>query len=67
MAWKRENIICNHCGHYQTAKFKKPNHTLHLIMSVVTLGLWLVILMFAAIEAWGAPSPKCNKCNKRVS
>ena len=67
MAWKRENIICEHCDHPQTVKFKKPNHILHVVMSIITLGVWLVVWLAAAFEAWGASSPKCKKCGKRVS
>lgn len=67
MAWKHENRVCNHCGHLQTVKIKKPNHILHIILSIVTAGVWLVIYAAAAMESLGVASPKCVKCGKKMS
>jgi hypothetical protein len=29
----------------------KPNHILHLLLSVITMGLWLIVWLFAGLHA----------------
>lgn len=34
---------CKHCGRPTLHLVEKPNHILHLILSIVTLGAWLIV------------------------
>lgn len=63
---KHEIRTCNKCGVLQTVKVKKPNHILHIILSVCTFGFWLVIYLAAAFESWAAPTPKCHGCKAKM-
>ena len=40
-----------------------PNHILHLLMTIITGGIWLIIWFFVASESkpW-----RCNQCGKNL-
>jgi len=41
---------------------KTPNHVLHLLLTLFTAGLWLVVWILIALSASGAGEAKCGKC-----
>lgn len=41
------------------------NHVLHLILSIITLGFWLVVWLILAI-AKGAERPRCVNCGTQL-
>lgn len=50
---------CGNCGrptkHYQ----QKPNHILHLILSIVTVGLWIPVWLLLGLFQ---QKPQCSEC-----
>lgn len=63
---KRENIICPHCDKMQTVKVRKTNHILHILLSIITAGVWLIVYAGAAFEAVMAGKPKCRNCHQKM-
>jgi hypothetical protein len=58
---KQSSAYCHVCQ--RQSLFQKPriNHVLHLILSIVTLGLWLIVwLILGIINA--SKSPRCTTC-----
>jgi hypothetical protein len=53
---------CSHCGDV-IVEVDKVNHILHLILTVITYGLWLVIWLFVANN----PTSQCTKCARYTS
>ncbi len=54
---------CKYCG--QQRKFERPgtNHILHLILSILTVGLWIPVWILSAIKIGGW---RCSFCGKRA-
>ena len=48
-----ENRACDECGRMYSVTVTKPNHVFHAIMSIITMGLWIVIWLLAMLEAGG--------------
>lgn len=61
MPVKQTSAYCNVCQ--RQSLFQKPriNHVLHLILSIVTLGLWLLVWAILGIINTGK-SPRCVTC-----
>jgi hypothetical protein len=55
---------CRDCDKTQKVFRKTPNHILHLILSIVTGGLWLIVWLILMIRFGGW---RCDECgSKRV-
>lgn len=52
---------CGNCKDYNLAFKKTPNHILHLILSLLTGGAWLIV-WFILILVNFFSSPRCSKC-----
>jgi hypothetical protein len=63
---RHEMRTCNKCGLTQTVPVKKPNHILHLILSLLTGGFWLIVYAAAGIESAAATKPKCFSCKAKL-
>jgi hypothetical protein len=61
MSVKQSSAYCHVCG--RQSLFQKPriNHVLHLILSIVTLGLWLFVWAILGIINSGK-QPRCTTC-----
>ena len=58
---RKIRAYCSQCGHRQTFKPVKVNHWLHLLLSILTCGLWLI--SWAAICAGILRYPwRCKHC-----
>ena len=56
---------CKKCGENRKVSRKTPNHILHLLLSLVTMGLWLIIWILISVQFGGW---RCDKCgSKKVS
>lgn len=62
---KMNSYICKTCNkrtlHVQTT----PNHVLHLLLSVVTIGLWLIVWLLITVfkdDSW-----RCSECGTAAS
>lgn len=63
MGFKEASGYCSYCGENVLIRAKTPNHILHLILSFVTSGLWLVVWIILGLSAkeW-----RCCKCGHEV-
>jgi hypothetical protein len=61
MSVKQSSAYCHVCG--RQSLFQKPriNHVLHLILSIVTLGLWLFVWAILGIIN-ANKQPRCTTC-----
>ncbi len=51
---------CPHCKEYVLAVRKGTNHILHLLLTIVTCGAWIIIWILCAIKIGGWRCPKCG-------
>jgi hypothetical protein len=58
--------FCPVCKHRQTFERGHVNHVLHLVLSVITLGLWLVSWVAVVIGSRCWPW-SCTQCGWRLS
>lgn len=66
MAVRHELRSCPKCGTLTTVKVRRPNHVLHAVMSLVTLGLWLPIWALAGFESlFHRGKVRCFTCEPR--
>jgi hypothetical protein len=66
MALRTRQLFCETCQQPRPFDKPGPNHVLHLLLSCITFGLWLIMWFFAAI----ADSPKeyhCRTCGWQPS
>ena len=56
--YKRE--YCHDCKRYVLAQRKGTNHVLHLLLSVITVGLWVIIWILLCIPIDGWYCPNCG-------
>lgn len=57
---------CSRCEGYVLALRQKPNHILHLLLSIITGGLWLLVWLFVV---WGKSTTdwRCAQCGQELS
>jgi len=53
-------LPCKTCGRQTPHLVSAPNHVLHLLLSLVTFGLWLPIWILIAF--FSGASPTCMTC-----
>lgn len=63
---KRELRTCGSCKELQSVTIKKPNHILHIILSLVTGGFWLIIYALIGFESLFKKKPKCVHCGSKI-
>lgn len=54
---------CKHCGCRVLAERPGTNHVLHLLLSILTAGLWLLIWFMASVKFGGW---RCTRCGGKV-
>jgi hypothetical protein len=57
--------LCPHCRVYRVCERPAPNHVFHLLMTLVTLGIWLVVWLWIGINAEFRPWV-CSSCRGEV-
>ena len=66
MAVRTRQLYCETCAQLRPFDRPAPNHVLHLLLSCITFGLWLIVWFAAAI----ANSPEeyyCRTCGGQPS
>ena len=58
------NSYCYRCQRNVLAIGRTPNHVLHLLLSLVTCGIWLLI--WPLVAAWSIGGYRCLRCGSRV-
>jgi hypothetical protein len=65
MAMKYKRGFCKDCNKDVKVFTKAPNHILHLLLSIITAGIWLIVWIMACIshDPW-----RCDECgSKKIS
>jgi hypothetical protein len=57
--------FCPHCGEQRLLLREGPNHVLHLILSVLTFGLWLIVWFVIAARKQDAAA-RCSVCGTEL-
>lgn len=65
MSDKKSRRYCKQCQGDVLAIASKPNHILHLLLSVLTAGVWLIVWFLIAVRGGG--SWLCNSCGAKTS
>lgn len=52
---------CRRCKANTMHLEQKPNHILHLLLTVFTAGIWLIMWLLISMFSG---SPKCTQCGK---
>jgi rubrerythrin len=61
---KHNKYFCNSCNKNTLFVQDTPNHILHLILTIFTVGLWLIIWFFVAV---GEKNWHCSVCGSKPS
>lgn len=63
MGYNQTSKFCLYCQKMVLAQRKTPNHILHLLLSIFTSGLWLIvwILLIITKGSW-----RCCHCGNKV-
>lgn len=64
MGQKQTGSYCPSCQKNVMAVGSSPNHLLHLVLSFITAGLWLVVWLLLAIGTMG--NYRCSQCGSKV-
>lgn len=59
MATVQQMLHCRSCGRKTMHLSTKPSHLLHLFLSILTVGLWLIVWAIAGLTAG---RPACSEC-----
>lgn len=65
MAIKTATVFCKTCNGKRLGHASAPNHVLHLLLTLVTFGLWLPIWILAALFTGGRYF--CSHCGGPIS
>lgn len=55
--------FCKDCGQNRLFEKQKPNHILHLIFSLITVGIWLLVWIPLIVISMFRPF-RCGECGK---
>ena len=64
MSQKQDSRFCAHCAKQTMAIGNKPNHLLHLALSVVTVGVWVIVWALVLVGSIGGY--RCTQCGAKV-
>ena len=59
MAEDKSSGFCKHCNRQVVVFRKGTNHVLHLILTLITFGLWLIIWIGVGVKFGGW---RCTTC-----
>ena len=59
MASEESSGFCEMCNKQVLVRRKGTNHLLHLILSILTAGVWIIIWILASIKIGGW---RCSQC-----
>ena len=64
MAYQEATGWCKTCGRQVMIRRKGTNHILHLLLTIFTAGLWIIVWILVSIKIGGW---RCTSCGRRVS
>ena len=57
---------CSACNQQRLMRRQGTNHVLHLILTVLTLGVWLLVWIFVALSNKTSAPWRCSVCGTRI-
>lgn len=57
----KDGRYCNDCDKQVVAFKRTPNHILHLLLSIVTAGVWVIVWIILSLKSSGE-SWRCSVC-----
>jgi len=63
MGVEQTQRFCDHCNEYVLAVRKGTNHILHLLLSIITGGIWIIVWIPVSMKMGGW---RCSKCGSPV-
>lgn len=54
---------CKHCDRDVMVRRKGTNHILHLLLSIVTVGIWIIMWILLSIKIGGW---RCSICGRKA-
>jgi hypothetical protein len=64
MAFQEASGFCKNCNKQVMIRRKGTNHILHLLLTLITFGFWIIIWVAESIKIGGW---RCTQCGKGVS
>jgi hypothetical protein len=61
---KMDSVLCHNCREIVVVEKEEVNHVLHMIMSVVTGGLWLLVWALMVFTNNNNNLYKCPSCGR---
>lgn len=61
MSVRQLQLRCEQCAAITTHTQKTPNHVLHLLLSIFTVGLWIIVWIIIAMTNKDA---RCEPCGR---
>lgn len=58
-------VYCKNCKKSTIQIKQRANHVLHLLLSVVTIGIWLIVWFF--ISLFTSDTPTCTVCGNEIN
>jgi hypothetical protein len=64
MGYEETSKFCGYCNRQVLARRQGTNHILHLLLTIVTGGLWLIIWILISVKIGGW---RCSSCGQQVN
>lgn len=64
MAHRITSVWCRHCDSLRAATQQTPNHLLHLLLTIATGGLWILVWIYTVLSSH---ETRCNTCGMLAS
>ena len=64
MAEDKTSMFCESCDSQVLAVRPGTNHVLHLLLSIVTGGLWIIVWILLSVRVGGW---RCSRCGRLVT
>jgi hypothetical protein len=64
MAHQEATGFCKKCDHQVMIRRKGTSHVLHLLLTILTAGIWLIVWILVSIKVGGW---RCSQCGLSVS
>lgn len=61
MPFQESSGFCRSCGRNVLIRRASTNHILHLLLSILTAGIWIVVWLLASVRIGGW---RCTSCGR---
>jgi DNA-directed RNA polymerase subunit RPC12/RpoP len=64
MGYAEATGFCKTCDRKVMIRRRTPNHILHLLLAIVTAGLWIIVWVLVSLQIGGW---RCSQCGTRTA